>query len=354
MSIKRKKSDDLDLKKDIVVVYKKNKDLIHPMLFVILLGFLILFLKLFAYYISGSMALKSDALESLVNILAGLFALYSIFYSKRPADKNHPYGHGKMEFFSAIFEGALIVLASILIVYESIEKLILGFELKKISLGLVINFVAGSINGLLGIFLIRIGKKKSSSALKADGYHLLTDFYTTLGIFIGLIFVALTDNIWFDPLLSFLFGLYLLFTGIRIIIKEMNPLLDTENPEILKKIINSINEINDERIISAHGIRIMQSGNYFHIDVHFIVPEFFTVEEINFFIHSYETKVIQHAGLNGEFHSHFDPCKRAYCSSCSLKNCSIRLIDFQHKKVLTYEEAIDLPKEDKERYSLMY
>lgn len=343
-----------DLEKDIKYVYKENKKIIIPLILTIILGFLILFLKLLAYYITYSMALKSDALESLVNILSGLFALYSIFFSKRPPDKNHPYGHGKMEFFSAFFEGGLIVLASILIIYESLEKLIVGFQLREISYGLFINFFAGSVNGFLGFILIRIGKKNFSSALEADGYHLLSDFYTTVGIFIGLILVKITEITWIDPLIAILFGSYLLLTGVKIILKEMNHLLDTENPEIIKSIVNSINEINDERIITAHGVRILQSGEYFHIDIHFIVPEFFTVEEANFFIHSYEVKVIKQAGIKGEFHSHLDPCKRSYCSICRLSNCPIRIEDFQNKSILTYEQAINLPKEDKERYSLLY
>ncbi len=343
-----------DLKKDFSFVYKNHKEIIKPLLIVILFGFAILFLKLYAYYISGSMALKSDALESLVNILSGMFAMYSIFYSKRPADKNHPYGHGKMEFFSAIFEGALIVLASILIVYESIEKFFLGFTLKELTFGLLVNFFAGLINGALGFFLVQKGKKKNSHVLIADGYHLLSDFYTTLGIFIGLLLVKFTSIVWIDPFISALFGMYLLYVGLRIIITQMNPLLDMENPEILQKIIDSINSLDDEKIISIHGARIMQSGDFYHVDIHFVLPEFLTIEEMNLFIHSYEIKVLKKAGLRGEFHSHVDPCKRAYCNSCKLSNCPIRVMNFQEKKTFTYEQAISIPKEDQERYLIMY
>lgn len=343
-----------NLKKELIFVYKNNKEIITPLFIVILFGFIILLLKLYAYYISSSMALKSDALESLVNILSGMFAMYSIFYSRRPADKNHPYGHGKMEFFSAIFEGALIVLASILIVYESIEKMIIGFTLKELTIALMVNFFAGSLNGTLGFLLIRIGKKKNSYALKADGHHLLSDFYTTLGILFGLILVKLTGILWIDPLVSALFGMYLLYIGMSIIIKDMNPLLDKENPKILQKIVDSINSLNEERIISVHGARIIQSGNFYYVDIHFVLPEFFTIEEMNLFIHYYEIQVLKKAGLRGEFHSHVDPCKRIYCNSCQLKNCPIRVMSFQEKKPLTYDQAISMPKEDKERYLIMY
>jgi len=140
-------------------VYLLNTTQIRIMFFVLLGGFLILLLKLWAYYITDSMALKSDALESLINILTGSFALFSLFFGNRPADKNHPYGHGKIEYFSAFFEGGLILLASILIVYEGFEKLYLGIHLKEITEGLLINFIAGSINGIMGYVLILKGKK---------------------------------------------------------------------------------------------------------------------------------------------------------------------------------------------------
>ncbi len=189
-------------------IYKVNKDKLKPMIVVLGGGLLVLILKLIAYYISNSMALKSDALESLVNILSGIFAVFALFYASRPADVNHPYGHGKIEFFSAFFEGGLIVLAGILIVYESIEKLILGVNIEKLTLGLAINFLAGIINGIMGYWLVSIGKKKNSSAIYADGKHLLSDFYTTLGIFFGLLLTNITNYYFLDPVLSFILGFF--------------------------------------------------------------------------------------------------------------------------------------------------
>jgi cation diffusion facilitator family transporter len=333
-------------------VYLLNTTQIRIMFFVLLGGFLILLLKLWAYYITDSMALKSDALESLINILAGSFALFSLFFGNRPADKNHPYGHGKIEYFSAFFEGGLILLASILIVYEGFEKLYLGIHLKEITEGLFINFIAGSINGIMGYVLILKGKKYNSQALQADGHHLMTDFYTTISIFLGLLIVYFTDIVWLDPVIAILMGFYLMYTGITIMIKSTNSLLDTENYEIIHKIIDAINDIDEPTIITAHATRVMVSGNFCHIDIHFVVPEYLTIIEANTIIHDFEVKVLKKANLKGEFHTHADPCKQNYCRICRIRNCPIRVDEYQESQPLTYSQATSWPKEDKDRIIL--
>lgn len=341
-----------ELLQELLEVYRNNKIQILTMFYVIIGGFLILILKLWAYYITDSMALKSDALESLINIMAGSFALFSLFFGNRPADKNHPYGHGKIEFFSAFFEGGLILLASILISYEAIEKFILGIHLKEITFGLIINFLAGLLNGIMGFLLIYLGKKYNSQALKADGFHLMSDFYTTVSIFLGLMVVHFTHIDWIDPLLAFLMGLYLMYTGLNLIFKSTKNLLDSENPEILTKLIEAINRIQEPRIITAHAARIIQSGNYYHIDIHLVLPEYFTIDESNTLIHDFEIKVLKEAKLRGEFHSHVDPCKRYYCKICKINNCPVRIAPFEFEQPLTYNQAISWPKEDRDRMVL--
>ncbi|GIX40857.1 MAG: hypothetical protein KatS3mg129_0590 [Leptospiraceae bacterium] len=354
MTRKMLKDSVKEFLEEIKFVYHTNKIQIIIMFFVLLGGFLILFLKLWAYYVTESMALKSDALESLINILAGSFALFSLFFGNRPADKNHPYGHGKIEFFSAFFEGGLILLASILIIYEAVEKLYFGIHLKEISYGLIINFIAGTLNGIMGYILIRKGRKYQSQALEADGHHLMSDFYTTIGIFIGLLLVEFSGMDWFDPVIAIFIGIWLMYTGLKILLQSAQNLLDTENPEIITKIIDAINHINEPRIITAHAARVLQSGNFYHIDIHFVLPEYFTISEANTLIHDFEIKVLKKANLKGEFHTHFDPCKRYYCKICKINNCPIRVDEFQFDQPLTYKQAISWPKEDKDRVMLFH
>ncbi|HWQ08974.1 MAG TPA: cation diffusion facilitator family transporter, partial [Holophaga sp.] len=153
----------------------------------IVMGILILGLKYVAYRVSGSTALKSDAIESVVNIVAAFFALGAVVFADKPADREHPYGHGKIEHFSAAVEGALIVLAALMIAWDAIGALRHGVQLKQLGLGLAINFAAGLLNGLLGLFLVRMGRSYRSRAIEADGHHVLSDFWTTCGIAVGLL-----------------------------------------------------------------------------------------------------------------------------------------------------------------------
>lgn len=354
MNFKEKLASLNELLNDFKEIYKKNRSIINLMILVLIGGFFILILKLWAYYVTESMVLKSDALESLINLLAGSFALFSIFFSNRPADRNHPYGHGKIESFSAFFEGGLIILASVLIMYESIEKFFVGIEIKKINMGILINFIAGSINGIMGFLLVKKGKQSNSQSLIADGQHLLSDFYTTLGIFLSLILVHITNKLWLDPLIAFVFGIWLLITGFKILLRSTDQLLDTENKQIVEKIIDSINHINEERVITVHAMRVIQSGNFFHIDIHLVLPEYFTIDEANTLIHQFEIKVLKHAKINGEFHSHIDPCKRMFCKICKIQNCSIRAENFIENQILTYQIATSWPKDDKDRIVIFH
>jgi cation diffusion facilitator family transporter len=159
-------------------------------------GIFILGLKYYAFHISNSAALKSDAIENVVNVVAAVFALGAIIFADKPADREHPYGHGKIEHFSAAFEGGMISLAAVLIFYEAVHGLVDQPPLEHLGKGMAVNFVAGVLNGLLGLYLIHCGRKQNSHALTADGHHVLSDFYVTLGLAVGLFLVNLTCAGW--------------------------------------------------------------------------------------------------------------------------------------------------------------
>src|SRR5689334_241391 len=149
-----------------------------------------------AYLLTGSTAILSDALESIVNVAAAVFALGGIVFAGRPADRNHPYGHGKIEFFSAAFEGGLIAFAAVVIVYEVAQSLLRGPEVRALDVGVTIVLGAGFVNLLLGWYLIRSGRRYDSLTLLADGRHVLADFYTSAGIVVGLLLVRFTGIAW--------------------------------------------------------------------------------------------------------------------------------------------------------------
>ena len=317
---------------------------VYPLFVALFVGIIILFAKLAAFYLSNSMALKSDALESLVNILAGGFATFAVLYARKPADRDHPYGHGKIEYVSSFFEGGLILLAAVLISYESVENLIFGVHLKELGIGLLLNFAAGSLNGLLGFWLIHQGRKKQSAAIEADGHHLLSDFITTLGIAVGLLAVTFTKITWLDPAIALVFGIWLGYSGLRVLHRSVMSLIDTEDPEKTALLVDAMNRVAESDVLAIHALRALHTGDYTHIDIHIVLPEIYDIEKGNQIVHDYERRVLKEAGIRGEFHSHIDPCERKYCHYCVVKNCSHRLRPCTEKRPdFTVEESVTWP-----------
>jgi len=293
-------------------------------IFSIVMGILILGIKYYAYLVSGSTVLKSDAIESVVNVLAAFFALGAVIFAEKPADRDHPYGHGKIEHFSAAFEGGLIALAALLIAWAAIDTLWHGVELKDLGRGLVINFIAGCMNGLLGLFLVMMGHKQRSRAIEADGHHVLSDFWTTLGIALGLLLVKFTGILWLDPVMALGVAALLALTGFKLVRSSAQALLDVEDPAVLQQLIDVINRIRPVDIITIHELRTLRSGRYTHVDIHMVVPEFYEMGRAHDLAEEFGQQVIAGAGLEGELHTHIDPCQRSWCSQCGVTPCPIR------------------------------
>ncbi|HAZ14262.1 MAG: hypothetical protein A2X86_18730 [Bdellovibrionales bacterium GWA2_49_15] len=300
----------------------------------------ILILKWIAYKMTGSAALKSDALESVVNVIAGTFALGAVIYAEQPADRDHPYGHGKIEFFSAAFEGGLISLASVLIIYEAIISLIAGRTLQNLDVGLAINVGAGALNGLLGLFLIRQGRLLRSEAIEADGHHIITDFITTIGIAGGLLLVRFTGWAWPDPVIALIVGLALAKTGYTLVKKSSNALIDTQDHTQLSSIVKAINACRPSDVIAIHELRIMRSGRHIHVDMHIMVPEFLDIRFAHDLVEGFGIRIMQEAGLEGEVHSHIDPCYRKMCRNCKVAPCPIRQQAFEQDFPICESEVV--------------
>lgn len=285
------------------------------------------------------MALKSDAIESIVNIVGAIFALGAITFADKPADRDHPYGHGKIEHFSAAFEGGLISLAAAIIIFESIRTLIEGHQIQELSTGLIINLGAGLCNGILGLFLIRNGKKLKSKAMEADGHHIISDFYTTLGIGVGLLVVKFTGIVWLDPIISLITGGLLGFTGFRLVQESSAALLDTEDPVLVEKIVGIINKLKTPDIITVHELRTMRTGRHAHVDIHIVVPDFFQTTHSHDLVEDFGKKILAEGNIDGECHLHIDPCHMNFCKNCSYEPCPIRKAEFIEPLKLTSEIA---------------
>jgi cation diffusion facilitator family transporter len=303
-------------------------------------GTLLLGVKYLAYQLTGSTAILSDALESIVNVIAALFALGGLVVAGWPADRNHPYGHGKIEFFSAAFEGGLIAFAAVVIIKEAGEALLFGHEVRQLNLGLVITVGAGLANAVLGLFLLQVGRRHRSMTLIADGTHVLTDFWTSVATAIGLGLVMLTGKAWLDAVVAGLVGLNLVWTGLGLVRHAAGGLLDEEDVPLLQRVVHAINANLVPGVVRIHFLRAIRSGRFTHVDAHLVVPEFWSVEQAHEFGDAFERRVMRSLDLDGEMAFHIDPCHRQFCAGCDVDPCPVRLAPFTGRTWIPLDEAV--------------
>jgi len=306
----------------------------------LVVGVALLGAKYVAYRLTGSTAILSDALESIVNVVAALFALGGLVFAGRPADRSHPYGHGKIEFFSGAFEGGLIAFAAVLIIYQAVLGFVLAPEVRQLDVGLLITIGAGFANAALGWFLIRTGRRYQSLTLVADGQHVLSDFWTSVGVAVGLGLVMLTGMPFFDPLVAAIVGVNLAWTGVRLVRHAAGGLLDEEDTELLQKLVEAFNRNQTSGIIRLHYLRAIRAGRFTHVDAHLVVPEFWSVETAHDVADDFERRIFETLPSDGEIAFHTDPCRRAYCSTCDIRDCPIRVVPFTSRMPMTVAEAV--------------
>lgn len=295
------------------------------------MGLAIMALKFYAFKVSGSKAIFSDALESVVNVVAAGFTLWAIRAAEAPPDAGHPYGHGKLEFVTAVFEGGLITFAAFMIAYEAITALLTGPVAPDLGMGIPLVAGAGLLNGILGAILLWIGKKHSSMALEADGKHVLSDFYTSIGLIAGLSLVRWTGMAVLDPLIALVLAALLAYTGVPIVRRAIDGLIDAADDELLVRVSEALEKNRFPGIIRLHYVRAMRNGRRIHIDGHLVVPEFWSVEKAHEKLESYESAVTQNGLPDTEFELHTDPCGRLYCRVCEYEPCPVRQAAFEKR-----------------------
>lgn len=303
----------------------------------------ILALKFFAYSKTGSTAVLSDALESIVNVVAAGVAFFVMRAVSKPADDDHPYGHGKLEYFSSAFEGGLITFAGIAIAREAYLSFQHGIAPHDLDLGLWISILAGVLNAALGIYLLRIGRTHKSEALVASGKHVLSDVWSTVGAIIGLILVKLTGIAWFDPVAALLIAVQLSFSGYQIVRGAIAGLTDEVDRLAIKEISVAIEKNRRPGIIDIHLLRLIRSGKFHHVDAHLVVPEFWNVAQTHELTHEFEKAVVAAYPYEGEMAFHIDPCFRDFCSRCSLVDCPIRRQNFKERVPFTVDGLVGKP-----------
>ncbi|MCF2443891.1 cation diffusion facilitator family transporter [Dyadobacter sp. CY345] len=285
-------------------------------------------LKFFAYFITDSNAILSDALESIINVIASGFAFYSIYLSALPKDRNHPYGHGKIEFFSAGFEGALIVIASIFIIVEAINRMMKPTPIQNLGQGALFITVTIIVNTLIGYKLIQEGKRSNSLALTADGRHLISDSVSSVVLIVSVGLILITGQIWIDSAASLLFGLFLTYNGFQLVSKSVAGLMDASDEILLKKVVHSIRDNRKDHWVDVHNLRVQQYGSDLHIDCHLTLPYYWELQKAHEAIHEFENILKENHTGETEIFVHADPCIPQCCYFCKMSSCPVRQYAF--------------------------
>lgn len=296
--------------------------------------------KFYIYSLTGSAAVLSDALESIINVVASAFALVSIIVADIPPDRNHPYGHGKIEYFSAGFEGALIILAAVGIFITAWPHLFHTDELPHLESGLLILLGISLINLLLGAGLVMAGRRTASITLIADGKHVLTDVYTSGGVVLGLLAAYLTGWYWLDGVIASLVGLNILYSGWQLVRQSFTGLMDAADPEFLRDIADLIIRNRKEVWIDIHQLRAWRAGNFAHIDLHLILPKELSLEESHRESKTLEKIIVDHLGGKASVLIHTDPCEDPECPICRRHLCRMRKENFTHPLAWDLESLV--------------
>jgi cation diffusion facilitator family transporter len=300
----------------------------------------LLVIKFIAYYITHSVAVLTDALESIVNVAAGFIGLYSLFIAAKPRDVNHPYGHGKAEFISAAVEGTLVLSAGAIIIYKAVQHLIYPVTISSIDKGIFLIGMTAVINFGVGWIGVRYGKKNQSLALTASGRHLISDSYSTFGIIVGLLLLWLTGKAWIDSAVAVLFGLIIIYTGYKILRRSIAGIMDEADEELLNRMIQLLNRDRRENWVDLHNLRVIKYGSVLHIDCHLTVPWYLNVQEAHAEIEALAALIRKEFGELLELFVHSDGCLYVQCPICIKSHCSVRHHSFERRVEWTVEKVV--------------
>jgi len=292
---------------------------------------LLMAVKFIAYYSTYSVAILTDALESIVNVAAGFIGLYSLYIAAKPRDQDHPYGHGKAEFLSAAVEGTLIGAAGAIIMYKAVQNLIHPVELRKIDYGIWLVAVTAIVNFILGYFCLRTGKRNNSLALVASGKHLHSDTWSTVGIIGGLVLLYFTNYKWIDSAVAILFALLIIYTGYKILRDSIAGIMDEADAKLLARLVQLLNANRRENWVDLHNLRVIKYGSVLHLDCHLTVPWYLNVHEAHQEIDALAELIRKEFGESLELFVHSDGCLPFQCKICSKADCKVRQHNFEKR-----------------------
>ncbi|ALW84608.1 cation diffusion facilitator family transporter [Hymenobacter sedentarius] len=296
--------------------------------------------KFYAYHLTRSQAVLTDALESIINVFTSGFALYSLYLAGLPKDENHPYGHGKVEYLSIGFEGALIFIAGVFILYNSTLSLLHPHPVARPDWGVALLASTAVVNLGVGLLLVRTGRQLKSVALIGDGQHLYIDALTSIVSSGALVLVALTGFVRFDSGAALLLGGFILVNGGRMLRHAVSGLMDETDTATVAEVIAELQAQRRTSWIDVHNLRVQRYGSNLHIDCHMQMPYYFTLEQVHTQVHDIEELIRSRFDVEVEMFVHADPCTFAACSLCLMPDCPVRQHPFRHEVEWNLRNAV--------------
>lgn len=309
----------------------KNNETISVQKWVTITGVVLLVIKFVAYYLTHSVAILTDALESIVNVVAGIISLYSLYVAARPRDADHPYGHGKAEFLSAGVEGTLIFLAGIFIIIEALGALINPKPLQQLDKGILLVAFCGMVNLMVGLLALKTGKKNQSLAVTATGKHLISDSISTAALIIGLLVLYFTKILWVDSIIAIIFSGIIIYTGVKIMRSSVAGIMDEADNKLLQRLVVILNKNRRINWIDLHNLRVIKYGSSLHLDCHVTMPWYLNLEEAHKEVDELALLVRSEFGNALELFVHTDGCLPFSCSICIKNDCHVRKYPFEQK-----------------------
>jgi cation diffusion facilitator family transporter len=299
--------------------------------FIAFLSVLLFAGKLLAWWLTNSVTVLTDALEGIVNMIAGFLGLFSVILAARPRDTNHPYGHGKVEFISSAVEGTLIMIAGCVIIYQAVHQLLIPHQLEHLNVGLFIIAVAGLLNYIAGTYAVNQGRKYQSMVLESAGSHLVTDAYSTIAVIIGITILMLTNNHWpwLDSVVALFFAGITIITGYKVLRRSLSGMMDEMDTGLLAKVIGLLQDNRRDQWIDLHNLRVIQYGSMMHIDAHMTLPWYKQVVVADKEIHALEKLMQSNFSNRVELFIHVDGCMPYQCKLCAVKDCPERKEPFK-------------------------
>ena len=307
---------------------------------IVIIAIILFVIKIAAYFLTRSVSILTDALESIVNVAAGLIGLYSLYIAAKPSDQNHPYGHGKAEFISAAVEGTLIMVAGLVIIYKAVTNYIDPQPIQKLDYGILLIAITAAINLIFGFISIRQGKRNNSLALIASGKHLQSDTLSTVGIICGLIIIYFTEFLWLDGAIAILFAFIIIYTGYRIIRKSVAGIMDEADTSLLKNMVKVLNDNRRQNWVDLHNLRVIKYGGRLHVDSHLTVPWYLNVHEAHVEIEELSKLIKKKFSNSMELFVHSDGCQYFQCPICIKSDCPVRKHPFEKRIEWTIENVL--------------